>query len=156
MINKPLTYLIGWILLTLSCKETTEDRLTDGLNLYVGEVCGWCVGQDELGLSQGNFSYYYYAPCDSTKDVPLRFFANDDGRWRQVTSQLNLQAFAELDLQTCNECVDGCDYWIRIVDGDFEHEIRFGQVDQIENEQLRSLGNILLQELEDARSTFRK
>lgn len=143
-------------LLASGCKESNQQELSEGLQIRVGRICGWCAGEDVLALSAETYAYAYDHACEDELDVAKQFYDTPKQDWHELINHYDQQAFAKEDLNTCNVCADGCDSWVKVTDGEFEHEIRFGSPDQIADRNVRVFSKKLISLIEEAREKFRK
>ncbi|MFY0606254.1 MAG: hypothetical protein JXR10_06035 [Cyclobacteriaceae bacterium] len=130
------------------CEEQEPLELSDGLQVKVGQTCGWCHGTEEMIITYETSSYQYNYACGDSLDVPEFFFATDDEDWIILQQYYASGIFQKERLNSCGVCADGCDYWIRYIDGDYEHEIRFQNPENIQNSATRNVAIRFVERLE--------
>ncbi|RED99404.1 hypothetical protein [Marinoscillum furvescens] len=140
--------------LLAACQETNNRQLSDGFQVRIGQICGWCAGEHELALSAETYSYTYDHACDDELDVPEQFFDTPDQDWHELTRHYHKQDFAKETIATCNVCADGCDYWVIVSDGEFSHEIRFGNPKEVKTRSVRIFSKKLVTLLKEAQEEF--
>lgn len=147
-----LSTLLFLIAAFTSCEGSVKTTLSNGLNITIGRVCGWCTGQDELAISQETCSYYYDHACGDSLDVPKKFFNTPKAEWEKLVSLLDKNEFKNIDINTCNVCADGCDIWVIVEDSGYSHTIRFGDESEVGGSQRKyvsTLQNLISKVRED-------
>ncbi|MBN1116389.1 MAG: hypothetical protein JXA77_04265 [Bacteroidales bacterium] len=127
---RKLLIIFTLTILFLACeenKETPDSVFPNDTEIVVGSVGGWCYGSDSLVINNNNLSYYAYAPCEHK--TYHRDSTISDTDLQHIYSDLNMDDFRSININTCNTCVDGVDFWIRITDADGSHTIRYGYQD---------------------------
>jgi hypothetical protein len=114
------------------CKKSAGPP-SDDVKIKAGFMCGWGSGADSLEITRSTIRYVYYVPARSNLPVVKTSRGVSESEWNEIMNDLNLDEFTRLNYNTCNICVDGCDEWISIKDGELFHSIRFGKGTQIEN-----------------------
>ncbi|NJM16538.1 MAG: hypothetical protein HC896_15200 [Bacteroidales bacterium] len=111
--------------LFIQCEETINQPVNkNNLLISTGTICGWCAGGDSLTLSQDSIWLKSYTPCGTATSTVG--FTMPPVLWDSLVAALDLEAFRQLDYNTCNVCADGCDTWIRIAKDSLRHKISFG------------------------------
>jgi hypothetical protein len=115
--------------------ENQSDTIKDesSLKIRAGFMCGWGAGEDSLYISNRVIRYVYSVPSQSQSPKINITRATTDTEWTNILNSLDLEEFLKLNYNTCNICVDGCDEWIKIQDGQISHQIRFGLGTKIES-----------------------
>ncbi len=131
----------------IACEETNPQAFSEGLQVRVGRKCGWCYGQKELTISSAVSSFYYDYACSDSLDVTERFFSTPTKQWTAINAFLSQGDFQSLDLNSCAVCADGCDYWIKVIDVDYEHQITFVNTENIEDASIKELADELIEAL---------
>jgi hypothetical protein len=127
---KNLVLLFLAVLLSLgSCKKS--DDKTD-LIINAGFMCGWGSGEDSINISESAIDYVYYVPRESALPQTRASRNLTESEWSEILNSFNTDDFMELEYNTCNICVDGCDEWISIKNDRVYHKIRFTKGQQIE------------------------
>ena len=121
-------FLIGLISL-VSCKKP-EDR-TD-LVINAGFMCGWGAGEDSINISETIVEYVFYVPRESALPHTRASRNLTESEWTEILNSFNTDDFMELEYNTCNICVDGCDEWISIKNDRLYHKIVFTKGQQID------------------------
>jgi len=124
MKTKISVIFIGLVMLFAGCESESESQ---SLTFTMGNVCGWCAGSDSIVITSDKTIYTSYNPCDQKGEKSIYKTSAED--WDKLTSLFNHAKFEKIYVNSCNVCVDGCDNWIRVENGDFKHEIRFGYSD---------------------------
>lgn len=123
----------------LSCKKSDSAKtITDGSGLIIkaGYMCGWGAGEDSIEISQTKIKYVYSVPRESQQPKITETRDVSASEWNQIVNAVNMNDFVKLHYQTCNICVDGCDEWISINDGNVSHKIIYSKgqtIDSISN-----------------------
>lgn len=141
---------LGFILLILfsSCRKEGENKK---LEITIGTVCGWCVGEDSLVIDEDKIHYDYNGKyCSSSNEIKMDTLT-DKKEWDDLVSILDLNKFQKIDVNSCDICFDGCDTWITVRQGPYYHHIRFGMGDSAAIRPIRPLIN----KLDSIRGRFR-
>ena len=113
-------------ILIVSCESEAENP---EMVITIGTTCGWCAGTDFLVITKNNMTYTLAAICDRSEKIINK--STPDSIWQKLNGLYDQSKFKKINIKTCNVCVDGCDTWIRVQNGDFNHEIRFGSTQDI-------------------------
>lgn len=116
--------LILFLIQITSCEVETEKS---EMVITIGTVCGWCAGSDSLVITKQKKAFTLAAICDRKEKRISNLTPKTE--WEELLALYNQQKFEAINVNTCNVCADGCDTWIRVENGDFNHEIRFGYGD---------------------------
>ena len=95
------------------------------MNIKAGFVCGWGSGMDSINISRNSITYKHWVPATSPDPVINKARPVSESEWKEILSYVNLVEFLDLDYQSCNVCVDGCDEWISIQNDNISHKITF-------------------------------
>jgi hypothetical protein len=114
--------ILSVVMLILAC-----ERDYDALEISSGFKCGWCAGSDSLYVTREITRYSSRIPCDNDRSFVEKATVKED--WDNLTSQLDWKQFKKININTCHNCADGCDYWITIHNGSDWHSIQYGQED---------------------------
>jgi hypothetical protein len=95
------------------------------LTIDAGFVCGWGSGQDSIEITRHSITYRYWIPARSPAPVINKTREVTEIEWEEISSYVNLSEFLNLDYNTCNVCVDGCDEWISVQNDNISHKITF-------------------------------
>jgi len=125
-----IIYILFLLFLSISCRKSDEPD--DSLIIKAGFACGWGAGEDTLEISGSGIKYNYYVPRESSQPVIDETRNITDSEWREIKEAVDLNAFLELNYNTCNICVDGCDEWIFIQNNETSHRISYDKGLQIE------------------------
>lgn len=112
--------LILLSILIVSCESDTENS---EMVITIGTTCGWCAGTDSLVITKNNMTYTLAAICDRGEKKINK--VTPDSIWQKINGLYDQTKFEKININTCNVCADGCDTWIRVQNGDFNHIIRF-------------------------------
>ena len=118
--------LILFLVQFASCEVETEQP---DMVITIGSVCGWCAGSDSLVITKIKKTFTLAAICDRKEKRMSNLTPQTE--WEELLALYNQQKFKAINVNSCNVCADGCDTWIRVENGDFNHEIRFGYGDSI-------------------------
>jgi hypothetical protein len=145
-----LAGLIGIII--LSCHEagqpSEEIELTE---ISIGENCGWCVFGDSLHLTPDDLYYRNFNPCNQE----INYFVDTltlPAEWEELANLLDVNDFRDINLNSCDVCVDGCDTWVIVKVASFTHRIQYGGNDSAKIEPIR----LFLDKLNVIRERYRK
>jgi hypothetical protein len=94
--------------------------------IRAGFMCGWGSGQDSLIISRTVIKYVYSVPASSNKPEINKTRFTTPAEWNNILNSVNLNNFLNLNYNSCNVCLDGCDEWIAIKNDWISHQIRFG------------------------------
>jgi hypothetical protein len=134
---KQIFLAIFLMLMYLAACENHRDPIIDKeespLKIRAGYMCGWGAGEDSLYISNRVIKYVYSVPSQSHTPKINKTRATTDAEWTNILNALDLDKFLNLNYNTCNICLDGCDEWIKIQDGQISHQIRFGQGTKIDS-----------------------
>lgn len=142
MIKKAIQLLIVIIVLFIACDKEKDELAAKNLEITHGLVCGWCSGIDSVVINSTEYSYNYDYVCDDKKDISVTKNTPEQD-WNKIVATYNKHDFAEINLNTCYTCADGCDYWIRVKDGDFQHNIRYGTQDSAKVAKIQDFIDVL-------------
>ncbi len=119
--------LIFSLVIIISISACTKDDELSSLELEItsGFICGWCVGGDSIIINQNEYVYVKFIPCPN-EDHLNKNGSIDAVDWNELVRNLDFDTFKSIDLNQCNVCVDGCDNWVKVRQGDEVHQIRFG------------------------------
>lgn len=98
-----------------SCPETNNSVL--GYRY----VCGWGAHNDSISLD-GNTLTYKFTSDENYKQVYITC-DEQEVLWKKI----DINEFNKINFNTCNVCVDGCDYTISIKTNTNYHEITVGE-----------------------------
>jgi hypothetical protein len=143
-------FLLASMLLLLWAISCNKDKETSGLTIIAGSACGWCAGKDSVIISEYDIKYRYMQSCDH--HAYSRITEMDKAEWDQLTRMINYDKFSHIHLNSCNVCVDGCDYWITIRSDSYSHSIRYGYGDSAAVQAIRPL----IEKIDSIRQDFRK
>ena len=118
--------LILFLVLIISCDSENEKP---EMVFTIGTVCGWCAGSDSLVITKQKKTFTLAAICDRKEKRTSNL--TPESEWEELIALYNQQKFEAINVNTCNVCADGCDTWIRVENGNFSHEIRFGYQDSV-------------------------
>lgn len=107
----------------VSCEFKSEIDNSE-MFITIGTTCGWCAGTDSLVITKTNMNYTLAAICDKSGKKISK--STPDSIWQKLNGLYDQSKFEKININTCNVCADGCDTWIRVQHGDFNHIIRFG------------------------------
>jgi hypothetical protein len=125
------TLAILIMFLIISCEKGSNDEIDESdFIIKYGRYSGWCAGDDSLTISANNLYYVSYSPCDENKQVIKQNLMSDNEK-KELLSSIDLTKFKMIELNSCNVCVDGTDYWISIRSGSYYHRIRYGYGDSL-------------------------
>lgn len=121
---RKIIILILLIISAFSCEPESKEQ--SDMEITIGTVCGWCGGTDSLLITGKDMTFTLEAICDrseykTSKSIP-------DSVWKKIIDAYDQNKFSKVNINTCNVCADGCDTWIRVRNGAFTHEIRFGGI----------------------------
>ncbi len=116
--------LIILVLLSLIISSCDSDAENSEMVITIGTACGWCAGTDSLVITKTNMTFTLAAICDRREMIINK--STPDSIWEKLNVLFDQSKFKKININTCNVCADGCDTWIRVQNGDFVHEIRFG------------------------------
>jgi hypothetical protein len=136
----------------LACKkqeDNTTIKKNPSLIIKAGFMCGWGSGEDSLIISSTLIKYVYSVPAKSHIPEINKTRVTSTSEWNNILNSINVSNFLNLNYNSCNICVDGCDEWISIKNDSISHQIRFGLGFKIDS--IKQLQNILSQ----LRSEFR-
>jgi hypothetical protein len=139
--SKMKIFLLASMLLLLWAISCNKDKETSGLTIIGGSVCGWCAGSDSVIINESRLNYRNMRSCDHYAYSKVSHMEKSE--WDNLTELIDLDAFNNIHLNTCNVCVDGCDKWITIRNGSYSHTIRFGYQDSVAIEPIRLLADRL-------------
>jgi len=145
-----LIILFSFCLIT--CNKNEDNSLikdNSSLVIKAGFMCGWGSGQDSLIISSKTIKYFYSVPANSQIPEINKTRSTTPAEWNTILNSINLNNFLNLNYNSCNICVDGCDEWISIKNDNISHQIRFGLGIKIDS--IKPLQDILSQ----LRSEFR-
>jgi hypothetical protein len=138
-------FLLLW---AISCNKD-KDLETPGLTLVVGSECGLCTGSDSLIINEYHFNYRKMLSCDHHAYSKVSHIEKNE--WDKLTASIDFDVFNNIQLNTCNVCVDGCDRWITIKNGSYFHKIRFGYQDSAALQPIK----VLVHQLDSLREIYR-
>jgi hypothetical protein len=133
---KTFSFIAVVILMIISCnkctKEMTENEIKNDKELIIkyGTIQGWCAGDDSLTISGNDLYYVAYSPCDKNQQTTAHKPITTDEK-KELLDALDLEVFNKIELNSCNECVDGSDYWISVENRSYYHKIRYGYADSL-------------------------
>jgi hypothetical protein len=104
-----------------SCDDDTNDSRS--IIIMTGKACGWCAGADSLMISNDKIRYEFSGVCGKPNKSITENTQPEE--WRELRASLNWDEFKKVNVNTCALCADGCDTWIRILNGGDSHYIRF-------------------------------
>jgi hypothetical protein len=146
-------FLIILLLFCLcACNKTGDNTIikeNPSMIIKAGFMCGWGSGEDSLIISSTMIKYVYSVPGRSSIPEINKTRLTTDTEWNNILDSINISKFLNLNYNSCNICVDGCDEWISIKNDSISHQIRFGLGFKIDS--IKPLQNILSQ----LRSEFR-
>jgi hypothetical protein len=134
-------FLLASLLFLLWAISCNKEKDTSGLTIVYGFACGWCGGSDSLIITESNINYRKMHGCDHHAYSKVSHI--DKSEWDKLNASVNLEEFGDIDLNSCNICVDGCDFWITIRDGSYFHKIRFGSLEMEALQPIRPFVNKL-------------
>lgn len=115
------------LIITLFCTlgfSCDDDKKGPLIVIKTGMECGWCGGTDSLMITKHTSIYDFRNPCDATKNKEIQE-GTSRAEWSDLSGSLNWDEFANVNVNTCALCADGCDTWIFIQNGNRTHQIRF-------------------------------
>ena len=118
--------------LLAGCSKEDPGR-SDDLLIKAGFQCGWGAGTDSIVISRTSIKYTYYIPRESPLPKISKTRAVSASEWIEIQGCVNWLEFSKLDYNTCNICVDGCDEWISLEEGNTSRKITFGKELAIES-----------------------
>ena len=125
--------ILPLLLLLFTCRKTDNFLQPDSsLILKTGYMCGWGAGEDSLVISATKIYYVYRVPSKSQQPVIRQTRAITQSEINDINQALNIDTFNNLEFNTCNICVDGCDEWITIKNQKSDHNIRYSKGQKIE------------------------
>ncbi|HLP05845.1 MAG TPA: hypothetical protein VK152_10490 [Paludibacter sp.] len=116
-------FLILILAFVVSCEPEKEKP---EMEMTIGTVCGWCGGTDSLVITKEEMVYAVEAICDRSEYKTSK--PTPDSVWSRIVGSYDQTKFSKVNIHTCNFCADGCDTWVRVKNGTFVHEIRFGGI----------------------------
>lgn len=120
--------------LLLSCNNNELNQTnSSGLVIKAGFECGWGSGTDSIVISQAGIKYAYYIPGKSLQPQIAKTWSISNSEWTEIANEVDLNGFVKLQYQSCLICLDGCDEWIFIQNGDLSHKITFGKGRKIDS-----------------------
>jgi hypothetical protein len=126
-----------FVLLLLCCLlagcSKEDPGWSDDLLIKAGFQCGWGAGTDSIVISRTSIKYTYYIPRESPLPKISKTRAVSASEWIEIQGCVNWLEFSKLDYNTCNICVDGCDEWISLEEGNTSRKITFGKELAIES-----------------------
>jgi hypothetical protein len=125
-----LLFIVTVLIALASCKKAEDDKAD--LVIQAGFMCGWGAGEDSINISETNIEYVYYVPRESALPKMRASRNLTESEWLEIINSFNTDDFTELEYNTCNICVDGCDEWISIKNDKLYHKIRFTKDQQID------------------------
>jgi len=149
--NLLLIIIFSFCLIT--CNKTEFNRtikVNNSMVIKAGFMCGWGSGEDSLIITSTTIKYVYSVPAKSQIPEINKERQTSTSEWNNILNSINLDNFLNLNYNTCNICVDGCDEWISVKNDSMSHQIRFGLGLKIDS--IKPLQDILSQ----LRSEFRK
>jgi len=124
--------LVGMLL--FSCKKEVKELRRDdsaikdtGLIISYGVYRGWCAGDDSLTITANDLCYLLIAKCGESEISKHKSITPDIKS--NLLNLLDFETFKKLQLNSCNICFDGSDYWISIKNNSYYHRIRYGAGD---------------------------
>ncbi len=149
---KPFVYsLLLFLLLGFGCH--TEKSKSNVVEAIIGIRCGWCGGTDSLSSTEFTSNFVLTDLCEEENNHSL----SEDTRsayWQELLSTYDKFEFFSLDYNTCDICVDGCDYFIRIKDEKDSHLVVYTSRSIVENEYLSNLHTLMWSEFEAYKKRF--
>jgi hypothetical protein len=148
--NLILIFIFSFCL--IACNKTELSRAKSentSMVIKAGFMCGWGSGEDSLIITSTIIKYVYSVPAKSQIPEINKERQTSTSEWNNILSSINFDNFLNLNYNTCNICVDGCDEWISIKTDSMSHQIRFGLGRKIDS--IKPLQDILSQ----LRSEFR-
>jgi hypothetical protein len=137
----------------IACNKTEFSRTKSentSMVIKAGFMCGWGSGEDSLIITSTTIKYVYSVPAKSQIPEINKERQTSTSEWNNILNSVNFDSFLNLNYNTCNICVDGCDEWISVKNDSMSHQIRFGLGLKIDS--VKPLQDILSQ----LRSEFRK
>lgn len=120
---KTITFLLA-LVFVLSCSKDDELDVDDSYVIEFETLCGWNIGNKFIFIEKGEIKYGSKVVFVKTKSLSSK-------AWKELIASFDINLFENLDYNTCNVCVDGCDEIIRITSDDNSHEIRYNPGDTI-------------------------
>ena len=133
---KTLPFMAIVFLMIISCnkdaKELTENEIKNDKELIIkyGTVQGWCARDDSLTISENDLYYVAFTVCDKNLTTTSHKPISTDEK-KELIGALDLEVFNKIELNSCNVCVDGSDYWISVENRSYYHKIRYGYADSL-------------------------
>ena len=121
--------MIGLFLAACEEDKSVVNRFDGDMVISSGYICGWCAGADSLFLENGTYSYIAYGQC-SPEAIVDKSGQVTQAQWEELLQGFDFDDFASIEINTCNVCVDGCDYWVEIKHGEEIYKISFGHSPQ--------------------------
>lgn len=107
----------------ISCEPETDQS---EMEITIGTICGWCGGADSLVITKTKMTFTLAAICDRSEYKTSK--STPDSIWSKLIDFYDQTKFSKVNISSCNVCADGCDTWIRVKNGAFIHEIRYGGI----------------------------
>jgi hypothetical protein len=121
----PVSLLIFTLLFVFQGCIKYQTVSNSEMKINAGFVCGWGSGMDSINISRDSVVYRYWVPAKSPDPVISKTRPVTESEWKVISDNINLTEFLNLDYQSCNVCVDGCDEWISIQSENISHKITF-------------------------------
>lgn len=140
------------VLSVLSCQQNNiEDVEVNGLKQYdlffaYGSECGWGTIDDSLAVTEDYIFYDYYSQFYQEEFQITTTLNQQD--WHELKDTFNVltwSRFKLIDLNTCNICVDGCDYLLFVKYNNQTHRIRYGEGDLEKYPEIKALADMLME-----------
>jgi hypothetical protein len=125
-----ITFLLS-VPFTCNRQEPAAVVNDSAMKITAGYVCGWGSGEDSLVITSDKISYRFFVPASSSKPSVSQLRLLTTAEQEAIRNAVDFKTFSELEYNTCNVCVDGCDEWIIIKYLQTTHEIRFSKGQQI-------------------------
>jgi len=142
---KYILFCIAFLLsVPFTCnRQEPEAGVSDSeTKITAGYVCGWGSGEDSLVITSGKVSYRFFVPASSSKPSVTVSRSLTAAEQEEIRNAVDFPTFSQLEYNSCNVCVDGCDEWIIIKYLRSTHEIRYSKGQQINS--ISQLQSILL------------
>jgi len=147
-----LLLLTSLLLLTACTKDVTRTGDTielDDYKIHFGSFGGLCGYSDSLSIKSNLDLYYEQRSICRDQQIVKKDILTAE-QLTTLLSEVDLDKFASIELNSCDRCFDGLDTYINIESDDFQHRIQYGATDDIKS--IRGL----VEELSNLREIYRE
>lgn len=141
--------IIVFVLFVSACANFKK-RSNNDMVVHFNGACGWCAGSDSMYLNK-SVETYSKPPVCNFKGVAYEYPAAPKN-WEALVETFDMSKFKQIEMNTCAVCVDGCDDWVTVRQGNDVHTIRYSD---IEHEALLPI-KPFLEKLRSIREIYRK